>query len=235
MTIIAVTASNSNTNYPGWLLCDGQNGTPDPRCCFMGDCNCQFFLRNLAAGPVKSLEDLPTGVILTFNGPPKEIPRGWVPKPNTRILKNYQHHIVRAPVSEASSITIGPPSNLASPPTTPSDEVSQDGRVLSTILIGNPGVGKRTLLNVLCCQGGDETTSVPFRSGISLGAGMTIVCQSVKDTSGSISIDTPGLTDTRRQKQAAEEIKKALCGVESSRLSLSSPWNQVAYDRLTRL
>lgn len=71
-------------------------------------------------------------------------------------------------------------------------------------LIGNPGSGKSTILN------GIAGKSV-FRSGISLGGGLTSVLQREDcDDSNVTLFDTPGLSDLERKKQAGKEIDKVL-------------------------
>jgi len=74
---------------------------------------------------------------------------------------------------------------------------------VNVVLIGNPGVGKSTFLNMLL-------QLVKFKSGISIGKGLTTVCQKEVDDSGTVYIDTPGLSDIKLREQAAKEIKKAL-------------------------
>jgi len=75
--------------------------------------------------------------------------------------------------------------------------------ILNTVLIGNPGVGKSTFLNGLLMQR-------KFESGIALGKGLTSVCQKEVDSCGNVFIDTPGLSDIKMRRQAAQEIKIAL-------------------------
>jgi len=79
----------------------------------------------------------------------------------------------------------------------------QSEKKLITIMIGNPGVGKSTILNGLIGR-------TIFPSGISLGKGLTTVCHREQDQNGNVYIDTPGLSDIKLRKQAAIEIKDAL-------------------------
>jgi len=71
------------------------------------------------------------------------------------------------------------------------------------VFIGNPGVGKSTFLNGFFSE-------VKFQSGVSLGKGLTTVCQRIDDDKGTVYIDTPGLSDVKLREQAAVEIKSAL-------------------------
>ena len=69
--------------------------------------------------------------------------------------------------------------------------------------IGNPGAGKSTLLNGLAGE-------FLFRSGVSLGAGLTYELDHKQNTAGLQFMDTPGLEDDTLRKQAAEAISQAL-------------------------
>jgi len=70
------------------------------------------------------------------------------------------------------------------------------------IFVGNPGTGKSTLLNGLINE-------AKFLSGISFGEGKTTILQLV--TKSAITYgDTPGLSDIKMRKRAAEEITKIL-------------------------
>ena len=72
-----------------------------------------------------------------------------------------------------------------------------------TVLIGNPGVGKSTLLNAMLGK-------IAFKAGFSLGKGLTKILQEELDQNGNSFIDTPGLSDPFMKEEAAKEIKKAL-------------------------
>ena len=73
-----------------------------------------------------------------------------------------------------------------------------------TIFIGNPGVGKSALLNCILGEG-------KFESGLSVGTGLTSVCQiAFNQRDGIFYGDTPGLYDIKKLEEAAEEISKAL-------------------------
>ena len=70
------------------------------------------------------------------------------------------------------------------------------------LFIGNPGVGKSTLINCLAEQR-------LFDCGISIGAGMTAKLESKKH-GDIVYMDTPGLSDVKLRKVAAEAITEAL-------------------------
>jgi len=77
--------------------------------------------------------------------------------------------------------------------------------IRSAVFIGNPGVGKSTLLNCILQE------KPHFSSGLSVGEGKTKWLQEYHNVKDGITyIDTPGLSDVKIRKQAAEEIKKAL-------------------------
>mmetsp|Transcript_19532 Transcript_19532/g.22418 ORF Transcript_19532/g.22418 Transcript_19532/m.22418 type:complete len:295 (+) Transcript_19532:12-896(+) len=85
-------------------------------------------------------------------------------------------------------------------------EESKQTSILSpeetVLMIGNPGVGKSTLLNGL-------VGSATFKAGFSKGRGLTTVLQEHIDNNYRY-VDTPGLSDIEMRKQAADEITKAL-------------------------
>ena len=72
-----------------------------------------------------------------------------------------------------------------------------------TIFVGNPGVGKSTLLKSF-------PKAPSFQSGISIGQGLTQVLQLAEIAPGEYIADTPGLYDFFRRKEAAREIEKVL-------------------------
>lgn len=72
----------------------------------------------------------------------------------------------------------------------------------NVVFIGNPGAGKSTLLNSLVGK-------VAFKSGISIGTGLTSVLQTEKHNKV-LYHDTPGLNDVEIKQQAADEIERAL-------------------------
>lgn len=70
------------------------------------------------------------------------------------------------------------------------------------VLIGNPGVGKSTLINSI-------VKNKVAESGFSAGVGLTQICQ-IHEYQGFTYVDTPGLSDAKIRTQAAIEIEKAL-------------------------
>eukprot|EP00581_Thalassiosira_minuscula_P016983 CAMPEP_0183715010 /NCGR_PEP_ID=MMETSP0737-20130205/9390_1 /TAXON_ID=385413 /ORGANISM="Thalassiosira miniscula, Strain CCMP1093" /LENGTH=430 /DNA_ID=CAMNT_0025944061 /DNA_START=77 /DNA_END=1366 /DNA_ORIENTATION=+ len=71
------------------------------------------------------------------------------------------------------------------------------------VLVGNPGVGKSTILNGLVKE-------KKFDSGISFTGTLTTKAQSTTDSNRNTFIDTPGLSDYSTRGEAAKEITKAI-------------------------
>jgi hypothetical protein len=76
--------------------------------------------------------------------------------------------------------------------------------VESWLFLGNPGVGKSTLLNCLVQR-------AVFPSGVSYGGGLTMDVHTYADNRrGIVYMDTPGLVDRTAERVAADAITRAL-------------------------
>lgn len=84
----------------------------------------------------------------------------------------------------------------------PKDSAAADQKEYSRtyIMLGNPGVGKSTLLNGLLGQ-------VRFKSGVSVDGESKTALHEHIDEDNNRFIDTPGLSDSERIKKVVEEIK----------------------------
>ncbi len=82
-------------------------------------------------------------------------------------------------------------------------------------MVGNPDSGKSTLLNSLAGR-------VLFRSGVSIGEGMTTAIQIGNGPDGKLYGDTPGLDDIVIRAQATGEINKILRSYSAIKLCFVS-------------
>jgi len=81
-------------------------------------------------------------------------------------------------------------------------------QTMNCLFVGNPGVGKSTLLNCLIKKKNPQQNEM-FESGVSIAEGLTYQLEQIKV--GNITfMDTPGLEDVKKRKQAAKAITEAL-------------------------
>jgi len=114
------------------------------------------------------------------------------------ITANDQDNTISAPSSSSTGeIRVEPSSSRF-------NGVSNKGNMETPriIFVGNPGVGKSSLLN--CVAG-----KLVFRSGTSTGKGLTYKLTE-KTVGNTTFCDTPGLEDNTYRKQAGEAISKLL-------------------------
>ena len=72
------------------------------------------------------------------------------------------------------------------------------------LFVGNPGVGKSTLINSI-------VQKAVCKGGVSIKGGLTKTLKKyVDEKTGQVYMDTPGLDDAERREHAAEEITQAL-------------------------
>lgn len=80
--------------------------------------------------------------------------------------------------------------------------VSVDGHECAIALVGNPGVGKSTILNGLAKK-------AVFKSGLSISSGLTTTLQKYQNDDITL-FDTPGIADIGRENETCKQVDAML-------------------------
>jgi len=111
----------------------------------------------------------------------------------------------REEIPSNSGLSLEPPSNVVESFVLllPGEKREKTHKQL-TLFLGNPGVGKSTLLNAILKK-------PVFESGPCVGGGLTQVVKTVQnEEDGVYYVDSPGLQDVKNGVKAAKEIEEAL-------------------------